>query len=327
VACVPHEDHRLKYGAPREGARPPYLIIILIMLREASLAALALVSAGVLIACGSDSDGDGGTRVVATTGIIAEVAGRVAGEDAEVTQLVPDGASPHDFELSAEDRQALEEADLIAYNGAGLEVGIPVDEADAPKWALAENAGELLPFEGGGEDPHVWMDPTRTADALDSLAAALSEADPGNADAYRRRARDYDAALRDLDRELDDTLAAVRRDERELVTSHDSLEYFADRYGFEVVATPFPASGAEAEASPVQLAEVVDAIEEYRVPAVFAGEEDDPEVLEQVADETGAEVVPDLLVESTGDAGSYDEMLRRDAELISGALATTGEAG
>jgi zinc/manganese transport system substrate-binding protein len=294
--------------------------MILIMARPARRLLLVGLLVPALAACGSEA-GEGGTQVVATSGIVAELAERVAGGDAEVVQLVPDGASPHDFELSAEDRQTLEEADLIAYNGAGLEAGIPVEEADAPKWALAENAGELLPFEEGGEDPHVWMDPTRTAKALDSLAAALGEADPDAVSAYRERAREYAADLRDLDRELDDTLASVAPRERELVTSHDSLGYFAERYGFDVLATPFPASGPEAEASPAQLAEVVEAIEDRDVRAVFAADEDDPEVLTQISEQTGVEVVADLLVESTGDAGSYEEMLRRDAELISAALA------
>jgi zinc/manganese transport system substrate-binding protein len=295
--------------------------MILIMARPARrLLLIGLFLVPALGACGSES-GEDGRQVVATSGIVAELAERVAGGDAEVVQLVPDGASPHDFELSAEDRQTLEEADLIAYNGAGLEAGIPVEEADAPKWALAENAGELLPFEEGGEDPHVWMDPARTARALDSLAAALGDADPDAAAAYRERAREYAADLRDLDRELDDTLARVAPRERELVTSHDSLGYFAERYGFAVLATPFPASGPEAEASPAQLAEVVEAIEERDVRAVFAADEDDPEVLTQISEQTGVEVVADLLVESTGDAGSYEEMLRRDAELISAALA------
>jgi zinc/manganese transport system substrate-binding protein len=321
--------------------------MILIMARRLHpvLLALALLAgaalAGGVAACGSDSDEDE-PQVVATTGIAAEIAAPLAGEDAEITQLVPDGASPHDFELSAEDRQTLEEADLIVHNGAGLEAGIPVEEADAPKWALTENVGELLPFEEagahehaeetedaghadeGGEDPHVWMDPARTASALDSLAAAIGEADPQNADEYQERARDYAAALRDLDAELERELSRLPPDERELVTSHDSLGYFADRYGFEVVATPFPASGSEAEASPSHLAEVIDAIDEHGVPAVFATEGDDPEVLRQLADETGVEVVEDLLVESPGDAGSYEEMLRRDAELISQALARSG---
>jgi ABC-type Zn uptake system ZnuABC Zn-binding protein ZnuA len=311
--------------------------MILIMVRSLRLVLLAASPLVVALAgCGSESDG---VRIVATTGIVAELAEEVAGPDAEVVQLVPDAASPHDFELSAQDRQTLEEADLIASIGAGLEAGIPIEEADARKWALAENAGELLPFEEagaheeetehagateGGVDPHVWMDPRRTAAALASLADALAEVDPENADVYERRAGDYAAALRDLDRELEDTLAPVASGERELVTSHDSLGYFADRYGFEVIATPFPASGPEAEASPAHLAEVVDAIEEHQVPAVFAAEEDDPEVLRRIAEEIGVQVVDDLLIESLADAGSYEEMLRRDAESISRALATAG---
>jgi ABC-type Zn uptake system ZnuABC Zn-binding protein ZnuA len=314
--------------------------MILIMVRRLPPALLAVAAlAGGVTACGSDSDEDE-PQVVATTGILADLAERIAGEDAEVTQLVPDGASAHDFELSAQDRQTLEEADLIVYNGAGLEAAIPVEEADSPSWALAENVGELLPLEEAGahepeeageseehaeeaetgEDPHVWMDPRRTSAALESLGAAIADADPGNADAYEERAREEAAELQELDRELADVLSAVDPGARELVTSHDSLGYFADRYGFEVAATPFPASGEEAEASPAHLAEVLDAISEHDVPAVFAAEEDDPEVLRQIAEEAGVAVVDDLLIESSGDAGSYDEMLRRDATSIADGL-------
>jgi len=304
----------------------------MILIMNWALAAILTLLAAGLVACGSESDSDR-PQVVATTGIVADIATQVAGDDADVVRLVPEGASPHDFALSAQDRQTLEEADLIVYSGAGLEAGIPIEESEAAKWALSDNVGELLPFEeagaheeehaddGEGVDPHVWMDPARTAAALDSLAAALAEIDPANADAYEGRASAYARELRGVDAELRDALAALAPDERELVTSHDALGYFADRYGFEVVATPFPASGPEAEASPAQLTEVIDAIEERGVPAVFAEHEDDPEVLRQVADETGVVVEADLLVESPGDAGSYLEMLRRDGELIARALA------
>jgi ABC-type Zn uptake system ZnuABC Zn-binding protein ZnuA len=290
--------------------------------------------------CGSEDEGDT-TRVVATTGIIADLAENVAGPDAEIVQLIPDGSSPHDFELSAEDRQTLEQADLIAANGADLEVGIPLDETDAPRWELAANVAELLPFAEGGahaedehaeegaheeeavqedehgsSDPHVWMDPSRAAQALPSLAAALSDADPEHADAYERRARAYAEELIGLDRELRSILEAVAPANREIVASHDSLGYLADRYGFEVVATAFPSSGPEAEPSAAQLQEVLDAIAEHGVPVVFSQEEDDPETLRLVAEQAGIEIEEGLIVESPGSAGSYEEMLRRDAELI-----------
>ena len=164
------------------------------------------------------------------------------------------------------------------------------------------------------------MDPTRVASALASLGAALGEADPERAAEYRDRARAYADELRGLDRELSATLDAVPAANRELVTSHDSLGYLADRYGFEVVATAFPSSGPEAEASAAQLQEVIEAVAEHSVPTLFAQEEDDPEALRLVADEAGVEIEVDLIIESPGSAGSYEEMLRRDAELIAAGL-------
>jgi zinc/manganese transport system substrate-binding protein len=301
----------------------------------------------VLGACGDDDDsGSDAPNVVATTGIVADIAEAVAGPDANVEQVIPDGSSPHDFELSAQDRQVLEEADLVIASGAGLEAGIPLDEIDAPQWTLADNAGELLPFaeagahdhadedhtaeeehsaeeeehEHGAEDPHLWMDPTRVAAAVPSLADALSDANPADADGYRQRARAYAGELDRLDRDLERTLTSIPDTDRELVTSHDSLGYFADRYQFEVVATAFPASGPEAEASAGLIDEVEDAVREHQVPAVFAQEEDDPETLQLIAEETGVAIEEGLAVESPGSAGTYEEMLRRDADLIAAAL-------
>ena len=306
--------------------------MIIILVRRARIASVAAaLSAAALVAC--DSDDEEGASIAATTGVTADVAERVAGPGVDVEQIVPDGASPHDFELSAQDRQRLEEADLIVANGAGLEAGIPLDEIDAPTWELSDHAGELRPLEeiegeehAEGEeehatgDPHVWMDPTRVARALPSLADALAEVHPEYAAEYRRRAREYARRLDSLDARVDDTLAAVPRSDRELVTSHDSLGYLAERYDFEVAATAFPATGAEAEASADTLHDVEVAVRESGVPAVFAQEGDDPEALRLIAEQTGVEVNYGLLVESPSVAGSYEAMLRRDAKLIARSL-------
>jgi zinc/manganese transport system substrate-binding protein len=292
---------------------------------------VAAMITATLSACGDDEAASGGS-VAATTGILADLTAAITGDDLEVVQIVPDTASPHDFQPSAEDRQRMAEADLVVVNGAGLDTAIPVDEVDAAVWELAENTPDPLAFAehaeeddhaqdtDGAQDPHVWMDPTRVAAALPSLADALGDADPDNAAGYRERARDLADRLEKLDREIAAELEAVPPADRELVTSHDALAYFADRYGFEVVATAFPATGADAEPSAGALAEVIDAVEATGAPALFAEETDDPEALESVAAETGAAVVDALLVETPGSAGTYEEMLRQDAELIANAL-------
>jgi zinc/manganese transport system substrate-binding protein len=302
-----------------------------------TLVLLALVS-GSFAACGSDDDESSGPTISATTGIWADVTEQVAGDDADVEQLIPDASSPHDFQLSAQDRAKIEDSVLLVYNGADLEAGIPIDDIDVDKFAAADHVGPLERFqpagsrehptpeeeEQGGVDPHVWMDPSRIAAALPALADDLAKADPDHADGYRERAQAYAEELMTLDGEIEQSLAALPPSERRLVTSHDALGYFADRYGFEVLATPFPASGPEAEASAQTITEVENAVKSSGVKAVFAEETDDPEVLRQIGEDTGVEVEEDLLVESPGDAPSYIEMLRRDAELISAALAGNG---
>jgi ABC-type Zn uptake system ZnuABC Zn-binding protein ZnuA len=285
---------------------------------------LSILVAALVAACGSDSDSGtdpGKPTVSATTGILADITERVAGGDATIEQVIPNGTSPHDFQLSAEDRGSIEDSPLLAMDGANLEQGIPVDEIDVPKFVLTDEVQGLLEDDEGNVDPHVWMDPARVAGAIPVLGDALAEADPDHADAYRARAAAYAEELTALDAEMDAKLARVPADNRELVTSHDALGYFADRYGFEVIATPFPASGAEAEASAGRIDEVERAIESAGVPTVFAEAEDDPEVLELIADDTGVSITTDLFVESPGPTGSYAEMLRHDAVLISDGLA------
>jgi zinc/manganese transport system substrate-binding protein len=312
------------------------MIIILAMQMRTILISALVAAAPALAACGSD-DGGSGVDVVATTGIVADLAKAVAGQDADVTQIVPNGSSPHDFELSAKDRQALEQADLVVASGADLEAKMPLDEVDAPQWALADHVPDLLPFREAGaqvpgaspdeaedesftHDPHVWMDPTRVASVMPSLGDALAEADPDHTDAYERRAGDYADELTDLDRRLQRELDSVPPSNRQLVTSHDALGYFADHYGFDVVATAFPASGPEAEASASLIDEVEDAVRDADVPAVFAQEEDDPETLQLIADDTGVQIQPDLVIESPGNTGGYEQMLQLDAHLIAQAL-------
>lgn len=298
----------------------------------------SLLSVAALAGCGGASETEGaGPVIVATTGVMADFASQIAGPRAEIRQLIPDGSSPHDFQLSGQDRLALEEADLVIANGAGLEAGVPLDDVDAPLWFLSDHAGDLRAFDEAGVnaehedeenaaegdyavDPHLWMDPTRVVAALPSLSDALARTDPSAAAGYRERGRRFARRLQRLDSELGALLSSVSPTDRELITSHDSLGYFADRYGFEVIATAFPATGPEAEASASLIRDVQRAVRENEVAAVFAQQEDEPEALELIAEETGAEIEDGLIVESPDAAGSYVEMLRLDARLIAQGL-------
>lgn len=299
--------------------------------RLSILVALFLL-ASALSGCG-EAGGNHHTIAV-TTGIWADLVRQVAGPDASVDQVIPDGASPHEFQLSARERARIENDLLLVYNGADLEAGIPISDIQVPRFAMAEHVGPLQRFRSagslehpsaeagaaGGYDPHVWMDPTRVLTALPALAETLAKADPVHAAGYRARARAYAAQLRRLDAEMRRTLAAVPPQNRKLVTSHDALGYFADHFGFQVIATPFPASGPDAEATAQTVNEVEEAIRRAHVPTVFAQETDNPEVLEGIASRTGVRIEEHLPVEAPGDAAGYIGMLRRDAEMIAAGL-------
>lgn len=282
------------------------------------LAALLITATLAVAGCGSSSDGDG--SIVATTAIMAEITREVAGPAIEVEQLVPDGASPHDFQLSARQRATMQDARLVVANGGGLEAGLSLDALPREPYELIDHVGPLIRSGSGSQpDPHVWMDPARVARALPSIASALAAIDPEGTAGYRERARRYAVELADLDRQMRSVLAAVPARNRELVTSHDALAYFAEAFDFEVVATPFPASGPEAEASAASVEEVERTIERSAVPAVFPEADSNPAVLRGIAARTGVRVITGLRVESPG-PGGYRAMLIDDARLISRGL-------
>ena len=261
--------------------------------------------------CGGGGSDHADVQVVATTTIAADIARHLAGADAEVDTLLPETAGPHDYAASAKDRARLEEADVVVAWGSGLEAGLPLDNLDKEPVELAE----------GQDNPHIWMDPELVATSLPKLSAALAEADSEHADAYRRRTAAYLDELARVDRQVRRTLRAIPPERRKLVSSHGSLGHFVRRYDFEFVGASFGLA-PESEASAETVTDLIERVEREDVPAVFAEDTDDPELMREIAREAGVEVVDDLLTEGFGDrVESYEEMLRYDAERITEALA------
>jgi zinc/manganese transport system substrate-binding protein len=175
------------------------------------------------------------------------------------------------------------------------------------------------------EDPHVWHDPVRMAEGARRIAERLGEVGGGEVDwsgRGERVAADILAAHEDAVAILD----AVPERCRLLVTNHDSLSYFAARYGFEVVGSVIPGTSSQAEPSAAELAELADTLRAAGVPAVFAEVESSRRLAETLAAEVGGEVeVVALHTESLGEpdsgAASYPDLIRTNAQLIADALA------
>ena len=171
-------------------------------------------------------------------------------------------------------------------------------------------------------DPHFWFDPLRVKLVVSDIAARLSALDPERGDAYSANASAYNARLDELHAWTERQVGAVPEERRLLVTSHDSLGYFADLYGFEVVGVILSTT-TEVEPSPADLAELSHTLEELRVPAVFGETTVSERLADAVATESGAKLVR-LNSGSLGTGGSgaesYIEMVRTNVERIVEAL-------
>lgn len=288
---------------------------------------------------------DGSVAIVATTSVLGDVVGRVVGDAASVETLMPPGSDPHSFEPSAQQLEALQDADLVVANGAGFEeslVGIlETAESDGVPVFHATDHVELIAFEGdhgheeegeehaeeaGSDDPHFFQDPSRMAEVVRALGADLAEAsDALTPEEWTERADAYAAELDGLDRDIAEQMADIPADGRRLVTNHDAFGYFADRYDFEVVGTVIPGGTTLEDPSAADLEELAAAIQEEGVPAIFAENTATAALAEALSNEAGADVeVVELFSDSLGDEDSdgatYVDMLRTNAGRVADAL-------
>ena len=183
--------------------------------------------------------------------------------------------------------------------------------------------GEGEHHEEGPLDPHFWFDPILVEHVVDHIASLMATSDPSRAASYLSNAADYQHHLQELHRFIELEIAAIPQPRRLLVTSHDSLQYFAKRYGLTVVGTVIPAATTDTESSPQHLADLIETVREYEVPAVFGEVTVSEQLAATIAQETGATLVR-LYSGSLGPPGSnadtYVAMMRTNVQLISKAL-------
>lgn len=296
-----------------------------------ALVALAFVLGLVTGACDASHTPDGeSVAVVATTTIWGDVVKSIGGDEVTVEVLTPVGADPHDFQASASQVAHMNEADLVVANGLGLEEGL----IDVLAAALTDGAPvfevapmlDPLPFglhtkheadvvvgadedhEEGGQDPHVWLDPVRVADAAVLIAGQLADVEP-RVD-WMSRARVYAEELLTVDAEMTVQLSAIPEGSRSLVTNHDALGYFADRYEFSVVGVVIPGGSTLGDPSSGELARLVDVMRREGVDVIFGETTEPPRLADAVAAELGGDVrVVSLYTGSLGEAGSGADTL------------------
>ncbi len=304
------------------------------------LVSLALMAAGCARPAAPNNP-NAPAPVIAVENFLADITRQVAGSRLEVRSLVPSGVDPHGYEPTPQDIAAVARARLIVVNGAGLESFIsklisnaggdrPLVEASAGLASRSAREGEVL--EGGviaagpssEPDPHFWLDPVMAVRYVQNIRDALSRVDPAGDKTYGTNADAYIRQLRELDAWILGQVAAIPPEKRSLVTNHESLGYFADRYGFRIVGTVIPSVSSEASPTARQLARLVDGLKKSGARAVFLEVGGSPQLARQVAKEAGIPVVTELythsLTDASGPAPSYLDMMRYDVKTIVDAL-------
>lgn len=286
-----------------------------------TLLAVLAVSAG----CGDNGTAAEGSitgrvPVVATTTQLTDFVRVVGGNHVDVYGVLKANVDPHGYEPSPADVTRLAGASVIVKNGVGLEDWFDATIRNAePKGAIVDASTGVTVRDGN--DPHIWLDPRNAKVMVRNITAALVAADPAQRADYEANEAAYAAELDRLDGEIAAQIAGLTN--KKLVTNHDALGYYVDRYGLEFVGSIIPSFDTSAELSAADVSGVVARVKEAGVKAVFSESSLPRKTAEAIGRDAGVAVVAGedaLYVDSLGPPGSdgatYLEMLRHNTRVI-----------
>jgi ABC-type Zn uptake system ZnuABC Zn-binding protein ZnuA len=292
-------------------------------------------------------------RVVATTSIVADVVKQVAKDKIELVTLLPNEADPHTYVLTPSNLRAVTDADIVFYNGLGLEPfidemieqsGTEADVRSVSNGIRARHFKELSNYSmsremidrhsrqetSSGEihtdpvqtemgDPHVWMNPFNVMVWVANIQESLGKHDVANAEFFGTNARWFNSKLVDLDGRLLFRIQEIPPLNRHIVTDHLFLGYFTDQYGFTQVGTIMPNADALSAPSVKQMTQLEELIRRLKVPTIFTGSPINEDVAQRIANDLRIEVrrmYSGSLADSGSRATSYIDYMEYNLEQI-----------
>ncbi|MDE2001776.1 MAG: zinc ABC transporter substrate-binding protein [Patescibacteria group bacterium] len=258
----------------------------------------ALVIAGVVAlwrnAPGPAAVSSGKLRVTASFYPMYYFASMVGGPYADVTDITPAGAEPHDYEPTPQDIVRIETSDILVLNGNLLEpwgdrvaaelVGTPVRVIVAGQGLadekLTENGASVT-------DPHIWLDPVLAKQEVQRIADGFVAADPAHGAAYQANAKMVENALDTLDRKFQAGLNSCAR--TDFVTSHAAFGYLASQYGLNQIA--ITGVSPDQEPSTQALAALTQLVKQNNIRYIFFERLISPKLADTLAQETGAQTL------------------------------------
>jgi ABC-type Zn uptake system ZnuABC Zn-binding protein ZnuA len=280
-----------------------------------------------LTGCGNSASNSGTAAPVllTSTTILADIARHVAGDRLEVDSLLPIGTDPHSYQATPQDVAKLAKSKLLIINGANYEGFLQplLENAGGERTIIEASSGIRSREEAGSIDPHMWLDPNNVIRYVENIRDGLIQFDPAGEVVYKTNTDKYLLELTELNTWIDEQVQQIPLEKRLLVTNHEALGYFAERYGFKVVGTVVESFSSDASPSAQQMAGLIDQIKASGAPAIFLDAGDNTSLAQQIADETGVQVVTDLHLESLTDgtpAATYIDLMKHNVTQIVNAL-------
>jgi zinc/manganese transport system substrate-binding protein len=274
------------YAAPSVRRLPPLLALLLVF----------------VAGCGSSGNSDADVTAVATTTQLADFVHNVGGERVSVDSILRPNSDPHEYEPRPSDATAIAKADIVFRSGGDLDQWL--DEVVDSAGGDAQQVTLINSVKREGDDPHWWQNPRNAILAVAAIRDALIKVDPGGRAGYERRAAAYTAKLRRLDADVQRCIDQVPPGKRKLVTTHDALGYFADRYGIDVIGAVIPSLSTQAQPSAKDVQKLVDQIKSEGVEAIFPEASLSKKLEQAISREAGAKVGGQLWADTLGPKGS-----------------------
>ncbi|HXD10849.1 MAG TPA: metal ABC transporter substrate-binding protein, partial [Anaerolineales bacterium] len=263
--------------------------------------------------------------ILTSTTFLADITQNIAGSRVTVESLLPFGTDPHSYQPTPQDITRIEHSKLLIINGANYEHFLEslLKNAGGEREVIEVSAGINLRSDAQSIDPHVWLDPNNVITYVENIREALTHFDPDDAAVYKSNAEAYVIQLKNLNAWIMEQVAQIPPERRLLITNHEALGYFAQRYGFTISGTVIESFSTDASPSAKQIAALIDQIRSSGAPAIFLDASDNSALAEQIAAETGVRVITDLHLESLTDgapAATYLDMMKYNVTQIVKAL-------
>jgi len=305
------------------------IIAIVGRMRKINKLVSTFISLVIFASCSSSSDSTNTSESISQTNftelpviavtysVLGDLVSQLVGDNATVNIVIPDGQDPHDFQPSAKDIEALNNAAIIVSNGLDFEEGLnkvlkKIADSGGNIFMVGENITVLKNEEG--TDPHLWLSPATMLEMLPALTTAINQATGSD---ISDSANLLTAKMQNLDKEVAALITSLG--ECKLVSGHDEMRYFADRYGCEVIGAIIPSFTTTSEATAGELAKLKIQIEQNKVSAIFTGLGASPDTATQLARELGVKAVT-LSTHYLDGVANYQEFILKMVKQIQEAL-------